>query len=124
MNYVKSINLNMAQSFAAYFDRQQHARGPPILFHCSAGIGGSARGGSDLPCQPGDVAGRSAVCVVVDVITEMMNHNDFKDPLAVVREIRRQRYHAVHTPIQLLFVYDFVIRLGQHRRFALLAEND
>uniref|UniRef100_A0A915HMN5 Protein tyrosine phosphatase n=1 Tax=Romanomermis culicivorax TaxID=13658 RepID=A0A915HMN5_ROMCU len=102
MNYVKCININMAHTF---YPEQPHPRGPPICFHCSAGIG------------------RSAVCVIVDIVTEMMNHGDFKDPLQVIRELRTERYHAVHTKIQLLFIYDYIIQLTRHNRFNLLTKT-
>lgn len=35
-----------------------------------------------------------------------MDHNDFNDPLDIIDNIRSQRYHAIHSNIQMLCVYD------------------
>uniref|UniRef100_A0A915IZ79 Uncharacterized protein n=1 Tax=Romanomermis culicivorax TaxID=13658 RepID=A0A915IZ79_ROMCU len=83
----------------------KHPRGPPMIFHCSAGIG------------------RSGVCIMLDIITEMLNHNEFVDPLQVVVDMRRQRYHSIHTKDQLLFAYDYIIQLCKHNRYGLLTVN-
>jgi len=69
-------------------------------------------------------SGRSAVCVLLDVFTEHLNHNDFGDPLELVSQIRQQRFHCVHTKDQLLFTYDFIVQLLRHGRYSLLVDSD
>uniref|UniRef100_A0A915K5B1 protein-tyrosine-phosphatase n=1 Tax=Romanomermis culicivorax TaxID=13658 RepID=A0A915K5B1_ROMCU len=99
LNYVKVININMSLTLCS---PAYHRRGPPIIYHCSAGIG------------------RSAVCVLLDIFTEMLNHYDFADPLELINQLRQQRFHAVHTKDQLLFIYDYIVQLCKHARYGLL----
>lgn len=64
--------------------------------------------------------GRSAALVALDIITEAMTHNHHVDVYDLVVRMRRERFHSIHTKIQLLFVYDYVVALAAHQRHQLI----
>jgi len=60
---------------------------------------------------------------MADYVLDMLMHGVFVDPLSVVLAMRQQRYHTVHTKIQLLFLYDFLTCNAMHERNQLLVST-
>uniref|UniRef100_A0A915HRQ3 protein-tyrosine-phosphatase n=1 Tax=Romanomermis culicivorax TaxID=13658 RepID=A0A915HRQ3_ROMCU len=102
VNYARLVNVNVARLNSFQFTSRS-IRGPPVVIHCSAGIG------------------RSAVYALSDFVLDMFYHSEFKDPLKLVYDMREYRYHAVHTKIQLLFLYNYIVELAQHDRYKFIS---
>uniref|UniRef100_A0A5S6R1C6 protein-tyrosine-phosphatase n=1 Tax=Trichuris muris TaxID=70415 RepID=A0A5S6R1C6_TRIMR len=68
-----------------------HPRGPPIVVHCSAGVG------------------RSASLVLIDICLETLDDSGYVSVISVLRKVRLQRRHAVANPLQFFFVHLVVL---------------
>ncbi|CDW53592.1 Y phosphatase domain containing protein [Trichuris trichiura] len=64
-----------------------HPKGPPMIVHCSAGIG------------------RSATFAILDICLDMLLHVQRVNVAEVTRKVRAQRAGAVQTPWQYLFLH-------------------
>lgn len=60
--------------------------------------------------------------VILDIFSEALLHNEFIDPLEIVLKVRKERYHAVQTKIQLLFIYEYVLSLAAVPRMNLVQQ--
>uniref|UniRef100_A0A5S6R6F2 Protein-tyrosine phosphatase n=1 Tax=Trichuris muris TaxID=70415 RepID=A0A5S6R6F2_TRIMR len=68
-----------------------HPKGPPMVVHCSAGIG------------------RSATFAILDICLDMLLHVQRVNVAEVTRKVRAQRAGAVQTPWQYLFLHYAVL---------------
>ncbi|VDL64957.1 unnamed protein product, partial [Nippostrongylus brasiliensis] len=66
---------------------KQLASGQPITVHCSAGIG------------------RSATFVAIDYAWQKIISNGETKMIDVLKEVRQQRFHAIQSPIQYIFLH-------------------
>ncbi|CDW52799.1 tyrosine protein phosphatase non receptor type [Trichuris trichiura] len=76
-----------------------HPRGPPIVVHCSAGVG------------------RSASFVLIDICLEMLDDSGCVNVVSILRKVRLQRRHAVANPLQFLFIYFVVLHKIRASKF-------
>ncbi|WKX96171.1 hypothetical protein Q1695_012543 [Nippostrongylus brasiliensis] len=72
---------------------KQLASGQPITVHCSAGIG------------------RSATFVAIDYAWQKIISNGETKMIDVLKEVRQQRFHAIQSPIQYIFLHMCVLEM-------------
>nr|CAD7459231.1 unnamed protein product [Timema tahoe] len=75
-----------------------HNRNPPVLVHCSAGVG------------------RTGVTILSDLLLYTLDHNQELDVPRVVALLRHQRMLMVQTVAQYRFVYSLLIYYLKHSR--------
>jgi len=61
---------------------------------------------------------------MADYVLDMLLHGVFVDPLSAILAMRQQRFHTVHTKIQLLFLYNYLTCNALHERNQLLVPCD
>ena len=76
---------------------QGHPRGPPMVVHCSAGVG------------------RSGTFICADICIYMLDDILKVNIAEVVKGIRKQRAYSIQTSEQYLFCYDIVLEYAQKR---------
>ncbi|KAK6732846.1 hypothetical protein RB195_016926 [Necator americanus] len=73
---------------------RQLAAGQPITVHCSAGIG------------------RSATFVAIDYAWQKIRENSDTHMISVLKDLRGQRFQAIQSPIQYIFLHMCILELA------------
>ncbi|KAK6060498.1 Protein-tyrosine phosphatase [Cooperia oncophora] len=77
---------------------RQLASGQPITVHCSAGIG------------------RSATFVAIDYAWQKIRENGDVLMIDILKEVRQQRFHAIQSPIQYIFLHMCLLEMASEVR--------
>lgn len=79
-------------------DWSGHPNGPPIIVHCSAGIG------------------RTGTFCTIDICIQRLNDSQGVNLLETVQHIRNQRAQSVQTRDQYIFCYQAILEYAQRQR--------
>lgn len=74
---------------------QGHPMGPPLIIHCSAGVG------------------RSGTFMCTDICMHMLDDLQMVNVKSVVQLLRTQRAYAVQTPEQYLFCHTVILEYAK-----------
>lgn len=83
--------LTEVQSLTTEMKKTEMDEEPPLLIHCSAGVG------------------RSGVLLLMDLLTRTFTSNQYIDIAGTLRKLRTMRSHVVQTEEQYLFVYSALL---------------
>ncbi|XP_067934871.1 tyrosine-protein phosphatase non-receptor type 9-like [Watersipora subatra] len=97
LHFVKSVRETQARSVKEMPEWKGHPRGPPIVVHCSAGIG------------------RTGTFICSDICMYILDNTGMMNIKAVVRLIRTQRAFAIQMPDQYVFCHIAILQYAQQR---------